>query len=342
MSVLDRIAPLVLASLFLGALPALSAEPPAPAAAAQGKPAPAVVEAPKAPTDVLARVNGSPITRGDLDRALKVMLAQNKVTQPLPPEVMKRAEEAALDQLAAAELLYQEAQKLEVGDLEKQVKERIAKNRERFKTDQEFAKALQEVNMTVQDMQLYTRKDILIGNFVEKQFADKAGVTDDDARKFYDENLERYFKKEASVRASHILIGVDPKASTEEKAKAKEKAEAVLKRVKAGEDFAALAKSNSSCPSASQGGDLGKFGKGQMVAAFEKAAFDLKPGEVSDVVETKFGYHVIKLTEKQEASQEKFENVKPRIKEHLKREKVQKELTSFVEELKKKAKIEKL
>ena len=292
------------------------------------------------PDDIMVRVNGTAITRLEVERAVKVMLAQNQIEQPLEPEVMKQAEAAALEQLTSAELLYQEAAKLEVPDLDKQVAEKVAQNRAKFSTDAEFEQALNGVNMTAKDMQDFTRKDILIGNFVEQRFAANAQVTEEEARKFYDENLDKFFKKPETAKASHILIGSAENASAEERAKAKEKAEALLKRVKAGEDFAALAKSDSSCPSSAQGGDLGSFSRGEMVPAFEQAAFALKPGEVSEVVETQFGYHIVKLTEKQEATTESFDNVKGKITEFLKREKVQKQLSEFVDEQRKAAKIE--
>ena len=295
-----------------------------------------------AESQTVLRVNGTTITRLELDRAVKIMLAQNQVQQPLPPETMKQAENDVLEQLTAAELLYQEASKLAVQDLDKQIAEKVAQNRSKFGSDADFEEALKGIDMTLKDMNDFTRKDIVINNFIEKQFSTKTAATEAEARKFYDENLEQYFKKPETAQASHILISIDEKASAEDRKKAKEKAEAILKRVKGGEDFAVLAKSDSSCPSSSQGGDLGTFTRGQMVPAFESATFALKPGEVSGVVETQFGYHIIKLTSKQEAATEKFENVKEKITEVLKREKVQQELSTFIDGLKKSAKIEKL
>jgi peptidyl-prolyl cis-trans isomerase C len=142
------------------------------------------------------------------------------------------------------------------------------------------------------------------------------------------------------VRASHILLGVDASASADEKQKAKTKAEDILKKVKAGEDFAKLAKDNSTCPSSAQGGDLGFFGKGQMVPAFEQAAFSLKTGDVSEVVETQFGYHIIKLTEKKEAETVKLDEVKDRISDYLKNQKMQKAVTDFLNGVKGNSKVE--
>jgi peptidyl-prolyl cis-trans isomerase C len=293
------------------------------------------------PTDPVAKVNGTTITRQDLDRAVKVLVSQNRLPQPLPAESLKQAEEAALDQLISAELLYQDGLKLEMKDLDKQVGEKISQNKAKFPSADDFEKALKSVEMTEKDLKEFTRKDIVISNLIEKNIADKTTVTEADVKKFYDDNPDK-FKQEPSAKASHILCGVDASATPEEKKKAREKAEALLKKIKAGEDFATLAKSDSTCPSSKQGGDLGTFSKGQMVAPFEKAAFALKPGEVSDVVETQFGYHIIKLTEKKDGGSIKFDEVKSKIQDFLKNQKVQKGVMDYLDALKVKAKIEKL
>ncbi len=302
---------------------------------------PQTAEKKSAPTDPVAKVNDTVITRMDLDRAVKVLVSQNRLPQPLPPESLKQAEEAALDQLISAELLYQVGQKIEIKDLDKQVDEKISQNKAKFPSADEFEKALKSVDMTEKDLKEFTRKDIVITNLIEKNIAEKTTITEADAKKFYDDNPDK-FKQEPSVRASHILCGVDANATAEDKKKAKEKAEALLKRIKAGEDFATLAKTESTCPSSKQGGDLGFFSKGQMVAPFEKAAFALKPGEVSDVVETQFGYHIIKLTDKKEGSTIKFDEVKDKIENYLKNLKIQKAIGDYLTELKGKSKIEKL
>ena len=303
------------------------------------KTAPAV-EKKSSPSDVVAKVNGTAITRQDLDRAVKVLVSQNRLPQPLPAESLKQAEDAALDQLISAEMLYQAGQKLEIKDLEKRVDDKINENKAKFPSAEDFEKALKSVDMTEKDLKEFTRKDIVISNIIEKNIASKATATEADAKKFYDDNPDK-FKQEESVKASHILCGVDANASAEDKKKAREKAEALLKKIKAGEDFSTLAKTESTCPSSKQGGDLGYFSKGQMVAPFEKAAFALKPGEVSDVVETQFGYHIIKLTEKKDAGVVKFDTVKEKILDFLKNQKIQKGVSDYLNELREKAKIEK-
>ncbi|MBJ6723249.1 peptidylprolyl isomerase [Geomesophilobacter sediminis] len=332
MSWYKKIASTAIVSLLFAAVPAFAAD----------KTAKAPETAAAKPTDVVVKVNGTTITRKELDREVKYMLARNRVPQPAPPELQKRAEEAALDQLVAQELIYQKAEKVPVKDLDSQLKTQMDKIKSQFKTEAEMNQRLQDMDMTFADLKEVNRKGIVVSSFLEGQFSSKIKVTDEEAKKFYDANLDKYFKKGETVKASHILIGADQNASADDKKKAKEKAEAILKRVKAGEDFATLARAESSCPSSAQGGDLGTFGKGQMVKPFEEAAFALKTGEVSGVVETQFGYHIIKLTEKNPASTEPFEKVKTVIVDNLKREKAAKALQEYVQDLKKTAKIEKM
>jgi len=316
-----------------------------PAAADAKKAAPVPGEARKSepatsPADVLAKVNGAPITRGEVDRAMKVLIAQNRIPQPTTAENEKLAETGTLEQLVTAELLYQAGMKKDIKDLDKQVTDRLAQNKAKFPTPAEYENALKASGLTEKELTDITRKDIVITNLIEKDIDGTIKVSDEDAKKFYDENKDKYFKQDEGIKASHILIGVDANAKPEEKKAAKEKAEALLKEVKAGKDFAELAKANSTCPSSKQGGDLGFFSRGQMVEPFEKAAFALKPGEVSDVVETQFGYHIIKVTDKKAAGYVPYADVMEKIVAFLKSQQRQKALTDYTGELRKKAKIE--
>lgn len=298
---------------------------------------PAIVVAPAVVGQeaIIARVNGTSINALELRRARKVMLRGQT-----PPEDQNAAiDKQAVEQLISAELLYQAAAKMEVKDIDKQVDAKLAQGKERFKDEQEFKKAIKELEMDEKELREYTRRDLLITNFVEATFVGKASVPETEIRTFYDKNPDKFTQRE-TVKASHILIGVDGNATAEEKKKALEKAEKLKKELAGGADFAELAKGNSTCPSSQQGGDLGSFGKGEMVPAFEKAAFALKPGEVSDIVETQFGYHIIKLTEKKPAVPVEYKEVKAKIEEYLKGQKVNEAIQKYLEETKKTAKIE--
>jgi peptidyl-prolyl cis-trans isomerase C len=149
------------------------------------------------------------------------------------------------------------------------------------------------------------------------------------------------FKQPEQVKASHILIKVTPDADDAQKATARKKIEEIQQKLKNGGDFAALAKEYSEGPSGARGGDLGFFRHGQMVKPFENAAFGLEPGQVSDVVTTRFGYHLIKVTEKKPAKTLAYSEVKDKIGERLKQQKIEKQAGEYIDGLKKDAKIEK-
>ncbi|MHB8120996.1 MAG: peptidylprolyl isomerase [Desulfuromonadaceae bacterium] len=300
----------------------------------KSKPAAAAVVAPQ-PKGAVARVNGVAIDAIELRRAKKVLLRG----QPVPPEQEAAINKQAIEQLVSAELMYQAAAKREVKDLEKEVDAKLAEGKARFKDEQSFVKAIKDLEMAEKDLREYTRRDLLISHFVESEFVSKTVVTEAETRAFYDKNQDK-FKQEEAVKASHILIGVDGKASADDRKKAREKAEKLHKELVGGADFAALAKANSTCPSSQQGGDLGFFAKGQMVPPFEKSAFALKPGEISPVVETQFGYHIIKLTDKKAAAATEYADAKAKIEEFLKGQKINEAIQKYLADARKTAKIE--
>jgi len=314
---------------------AVAADPAPPEGAAP--PAAAAPAVP--PTAVVVTVNGVAITRADLDRAIEAFLAQSRMQAPTDPEQRKKMEAAAQDQMIAEEVLYQAAQKVEPPDLDKEIAAKFDEMKGQFPTPEDFEKTLKSHAMSEERLKDLLRRDVLIGSYIKTQVTAKVTVAAEQTRKFYDENLERFSKPE-SVRASHILIGVDPKATAEEKQTARKKADDLLVQVKGGADFAEVAKKESSCPSAKKGGDLGEFSQGQMVKPFEEVAFGLKQNELSGVVETQFGYHIIKATGRTEAGTVPFDQVKEKIEEHLKEVAVQKQVMAEVAALKKAAKIE--
>jgi peptidyl-prolyl cis-trans isomerase C len=174
---------------------------------------------------------------------------------------------------------------------------------------------------------------------VETEVSTAPAPSDAECREFYDKNPDK-FKQDESVRASHILFRVDENADATTKKKVMDQAQSVLKAARSGADFAELAKKHSADGSAQQGGDLNFFTHGQMVPAFDQAAFALKPGEISDIVTTQFGYHIIKVTDHKAAATVPFEQVSPRIKEFLTEQGKRKKADAFIQGLKQKAKIE--
>lgn len=180
------------------------------------------------------------------------------------------------------------------------------------------------------------QEELLANNFLAMQYikievSDKITVTDEDVRRYYEQHQEE-FRVPERVKASHILIRIAVSAPEDEKKKAREKAEGILKKIKGGDDFAKLASEFSDDPgSKARGGDLGFFGRGMMAKPFEDAAFSLKPGEVSDLVETQFGYHIIKVEEKTEAQTEPFETVKEKVRAKALEEARRTKVNEFIE-----------
>jgi peptidyl-prolyl cis-trans isomerase C len=206
-------------------------------------------------------------------------------------------------------------------------------------TTEQFSKALSDRSTTAEQLRTDARIDMMIDKMMEGELATTTPATEAEAKEFYDKNPDK-FKQGEAVRASHILVMADEQADEATKKKARTKIDDILKRVRAGEDFAKLAKEHSDDGSKDQGGDLGFFVREKMVPPFSEAAFALKPGEVSDVVTTQFGYHIIKLAERKEPTTIPYEKVQPQIVQFLSDQKKRDRVNAVIEEVKKRAKIE--
>ncbi len=179
-----------------------------------------------------------------------------------------------------------------------------------------------EIEEKLQDL----KKRLIVESFLKKKVEVESKVSDEDMKKFYEQNKDK-FKSGEQIKASHILV------------KTEKEAKEVQAQLKAGGNFEELAKKSSVDSSSAKGGDLGWFGKGSMVPAFEKAALALREGQVSDVVKSDFGFHIIKLTGKRPAGIRPFEEVKEQIKGAIMPTKQQEVFQKIKEELKKTAKI---
>ncbi len=155
--------------------------------------------------------------------------------------------------------------------------------------------------------------------YAPEKFSDQVEITDAEVQQYYDGHQDTYATPE-QVQARHILFKVAPDTPPELKAQVRQKAEDVLKQVTAGEDFAALAKQHSEDASAAQGGDLGFFSRGKMVPPFEEAAFALAPGATSEIIESPYGFHIIKVEAKQEARTQSLDEVRTQIVDTLKQQ----------------------
>jgi peptidyl-prolyl cis-trans isomerase C len=301
---------------------------------------PSLAQEKQAPKAKVAAVDGAVISQTDYNREMNIV--QQRITsmgRSLNDSQMKALKTEVLERLINRELLYQASQKNGIDVEESAINEQIDALKKRFPTEDDFKKTLQEMNFSQNYLTTQIRRDLAIKQFVDKQFTEKTTVSDKEAKSYYDSHPDAFNSPE-QVKASHILIKVDPKEDESKKAAARKKIEEIQQRLKKGEDFATLAKELSQCPSSAEGGDLGYFQRGQMAKPFEDAAFALAPGDVSGIVETKFGYHLIKCVDKKTKASFAYDDIKERLQQHLKQNKVQEQVNEFVEGLRKKAKVE--
>jgi len=288
--------------------------------------------------DVIARVNGETISKKDFEDA--VQSAEHQAGAQVPPDQRDGVYRQILDQLIGYKLLLQEskARKIDVPDAD--IEARILSLKQQFPTEDAFKQALVQRHLTVEQIKTDARQSMAVSKLVDGEIASKVAVKPEDVQAFYQQNPQNFMESE-KVHASHILISAPKTADAATRAKARAKAESILKDVHAGKDFSALAKQNSEDPgSAANGGDLGFFQQGQMVPQFNDVAFSLKPGAVSNVVETDFGYHIIKVVEKQPGRTVPIDEAKPRIEQYLEAQNREKQTTAFVNGLRAKGKVQ--
>jgi len=289
----------------------------------------------------IAEVNGISISNEAYERELSFFLEQAaREGRQVPDTMLAKVKEDILDNLIDREVLYQKSQKEGIKIGAQAVTDQLATIKKRFPSDAEFKKALDQMKLSESDIKSQIEKDMAIRELIDKQVAQKVVITDAQTKSYYDEN-PNMFEQPEQVKASHILIKVETDASETDKAKARIEIVKIQKKLQNGEDFATLAKEFSQGPSSAKGGDLGFFRRGQMVKPFEDAAFALKPNEVSDVVETRFGYHLIKVTERKTAQTIAYADVKDRLSQHLKKQEVEKEAGQYIDKLRQEAEIEK-
>lgn len=270
-----------------------------------------------APPAVVATVNGAAISETEFQISLD-RLKQRFQQQggQLNDAAIKKLEADAMDGLISQELLFQESQKSGFRAEKTDVDQQIARFKERFSSEEAFGKALEERGLTLDMLTVQIRKGIAIQRFVQDRFVSRTEVSPAESREFYDANPNLFMQPE-TVRASHILVKLEAGADETRKAEAEAKIERILEELGKGADFADVARRHSEGPSAPNGGDLGFFRRGQMVGPFEEAAFALEPGEISQKVETRFGYHIIRVAEKKAAGPVAYDEAQERITRHL-------------------------
>jgi len=314
-------------------------------------------------TMVAALLLNGAVARAELvDRVAAVVnrdvIALSEVEKRAAPELARlngavrdpqqRAEERArllkqsLDTLIGEKLMEEQVQELGLSVADAELEAAIAdvKRQNNITDDAQFEQLLSGEGLTIQGYKDFLRKQMSRMRLVQLRVSSKVKVSEEDLKAAY----TQYTKLEsgdAEVHARHILVQVDPKAKPEQVEAARKKAEALAAEARRpGVDFAELAKARSEGASAADGGDLGFFRRGVMVPAFEKVAFSMKEGEVSEPVRTQFGWHVLKVEERRAVDVAPFEQVKAELESRLKLQKTEKFVEQYVQELRQRASVE--
>lgn len=255
-------------------------------------------------------------------------------------EATVHARENILEKMVLQKLLQAEAAAQNFAATDEEVDAFIKDHLPPGATLEDIAK---QQGVTADEIKKDLKNNLGIEKLIEKQFESLPALTDEDLKAEYDKiakEMPKAFEVPESVEASHILVKVEEGADEATKAAAKQKIDGLRQQLVDGADFAKLAEENSDCPSGKRGGSLGEFGRGQMVKPFEEAAFTQAIDEVGPVIETQFGYHIVKVTKKTEAGTRTFEDVKDDISKFLDNRRKSEAADKFIEGIREKAKVE--
>lgn len=307
-----------------------------PGAATAASPGP-VFDVAKIPA-VAARVDGAAISREEVLQRADAMRQQMARMGAPPPPASEDFYRAMVDQLIGSRLLLAEAKKR--GLMPAPAEVRAGLERLKSQNPQELARQMAAQGITEKALVADMTQSLAIQKLIEAEVKPDVKVSDEEARRFYEQNPER-MKRPPQLRVRHILVASPQGAPAAQKQAARQKAEGLLAQIKGGGDFAAIARESSDdTGSKNDGGLLPWFSRGEMVPQFERAALALKPGETSGVVESPFGFHVLRLEDQRPAAAIPYEEAKPQIEQFLSRQQARELLDRRVAALRKAAKVE--
>ncbi len=301
----------------------------------------------------VAKVNGKGISwkefnskypsfeAGMISMGRKITMKQyQKISRSLTPAQRLQIKQLLLEKLISHELLYQGSQKAGIKVPEKKKKEELNKIKQSYKSDEVFKKFLSTNNTSEKEILARIEKDVAVGLFMEQAFYLNATSSDKEVKQFYQKNIAR-FSKEKRVQISHIIIRVPKDASNKNRKDARKAMEKVLDRYEDGTDFADLAKVYSHGPNSKKGGEMGFFKKSDLAKNLSDAAFALKRGEISPIIESNAGFHLIKATNIEPEIIEPFDKIKNELVILQKKSKAENAMKNYLVETIAKSKIEK-
>ncbi len=284
-----------------------------------------------------AVVNGKAITKQELDREMRIIQVKLMLAgKPIGSAKYDEMEQKVLEDLINRELLYQECSKQDIKVKKEDVDKNLEHLRKQYSTELEFMETLEKRELTREKLRDKIKREIAIKQLIRDKFVENTAIPEDELKRFYENHLDDFYRPE-QVKISQILIAVKPDATDAEKEEALKKLKAIREKAIAGENFGELAKQYSDCPSKKKGGNLGYIKKGNLDINLEKTAFSLDSGEVSEILLTKYGYHLIKCTDRLTEMTILFEKARPQIERSLIQNKVREKLYAYLENIKEKA-----
>lgn len=289
---------------------------------------------------VVARVNGTAILNSQVEASVRsTLIRAARSSEELSQEREAVIRKQTLDNLVEDELLYQASLREKIQIPEKAVEEEVLALEGRFASSQEFSESLRQEGMTLAGIRERIRHNLQVEELVKQKVSSRVSLSEAEIAAYYQKNRERLRRPEAA-HALEIVTRLDPSMDPQTMAQARQAMEAVLKDAKSGKDFAALVREFSQGSSASQGGDLGWLTRNGPRPLLAQAALQLKPGELSDILQTPSGFHILKVLEKRPAEDASLEEAKSQIESLLRKEKEQNGLKDYIAALKSGAKVE--
>ena len=268
---------------------------------------------PKLKKKVVAVVGDTKITEMDVQRYMKVLLPMNYYHRTLTDEKLKKIRKKALDALINRELLYYEAKKKGIKIKDKQVDDLIDQLVKKYKSKEKLEKLIKQTGITLKQFRLELKKRLAIDKLLSKYVTVK--ITEKDLKEYYEKNKYK-FKEPPSLKIRYIYIKVDP-SKPKGRQIARERAEKAYKELKEGKDFADVAYRYSDDLSRIKGGELGFVHRGRFEKVVEDVIYKLKPGQISKIIETELGFHIVKVEDKRPERIIPFEKIKKKLKKEL-------------------------
>jgi parvulin-like peptidyl-prolyl isomerase len=287
---------------------------------------------------IVVVVNGEAVTEREIDRILAPIYEQYRGLY-FGDELIKKLEEVrtkVVEQLVEDRLILSEAKRLDVQIPEKDIDSRVKEVAKRFPSEAAMEAALAEQGLSLKELRKSYKEQMMVRRLIDGKIGITISISPVELKGYFEKHANEFVTSE-TARVYNILIR--PKECLPED-KAKELVDDILKKLKEGGDFAALAKEFSEGPNAAEGGDMGYVKKGDIMPDFEKVIFELKPGDISEIMKSTMGYHIFKVTEKTERKCRTFSEVRHEIEEAIYRTKIKDKIRTWVFNLKKNAYIE--